>query len=202
MHQSTRVLIVDDHEIIRHELAMMLMGFADLQLVGEAQNGVETMEICKAIQPDVVLIDLLLPDMNSIEITQSILKNYPSTQVIVLTSWDEYQLVQRALAIGANNYLLKNSNPEELAVSIREAHPIGRQSHSKMVSDADLTDRELAVLKLMIAGLTNNQIAVELVISRATVKFHVSSILSKMNAASRTEAVAMAVQSDVDGPSG
>jgi NarL family two-component system response regulator LiaR len=180
-------------------------------LAGEAQNGAEALELCATTQPDVVLMDLLMPEMDGVAATQAIRERYPHIQVIVLTSTDEYDMIRRALAAGAEGYLLKNTNADDLAAAIRVA-PSGHPTPTPKSAEAtahtahtpepappsdystDLTCRELEVLGQMTHGLTNTQIGAQLIISRATVKFHVSSILSKLGVASRTEAVALAVQ--------
>ena len=206
-----RVLLADDHLMVRRGLATLLLAFNDVQLVGEAHNGAEALELCATTQPDMVLMDLLMPEMDGVVATQAIRERYPHIQVIVLTSLDEYDCVQRALAAGAAGYLLKNSSGSELATAIRVAHA-GRptqapqsfedMAHTTQMPElppqeeygADLTCRERDVLALLAHGLTNIQIGAQLYISRATVKFHVSSILSKLGVLSRTEAVALAVQ--------
>ena len=205
-----RVLVVDDHLVVRRGLATLLLAFSDLLLVGEAQNGAEALELCATAQPDVVLMDLLMPEMDGVTATQTIREHYPHIQVIVLTSMDEYDYVQRALVAGAEGYLLKSISADDLATAIRVAlagHPTPApesfedMTHTAHTSEpappkpgADLTAREQEVLGQMTHGLTNTQIGAQLNISRATAKFHVSSILSKLGVASRTEAVAVAVQ--------
>jgi NarL family two-component system response regulator LiaR len=205
-----RVLVVDDHLVVRRGLATLLLAFSDLLLVGEAQNGAEALELCATVQPDVVLMDLLMPEMDGVEATHAIRARYPHIQVIVLTSMDEYDYVQRALVAGAEGYLLKSISADDLATAIRVAlagHPtpapesfedMARAVHApepaRPEPGANLTAREHEVLGLLAHGLTNTQIGAQLNISRATVKFHVSSILSKLGVLSRTEAVALAVQ--------
>src|SRR5258706_2009208 len=206
-----RVLVVDDHLVVRRGLATLLLAFNDIVLAGEAQNGAEALELCATAQPDVVLMDLLMPEMDGVEATQAIRERYPHIQVIVLTSTDEYDLIRRALAAGAEGYLLKNANADDLAAAIGVApsgHPMLAPNSAEPKAHAprtpepapwpghveELTCRELEVLAQMTHGLTNTQIGAQLNISRATVKFHVSSILSKLGVASRTEAVALAVQ--------
>jgi len=206
-----RVLLADDHLLVRRGLATLLLAFPDLLLVGEAHNGAEALELCATTHPDLVLMDLFMPEMDGVAATRAIRERYPHIQVIVMTSLNEYDYVQRALAAGAGGYLLKNAGADDLAAAIRVAHA-GRpmrapQSVEDMAraaqtpelppppeSGADLTDREHEVLALLAHGLTNTQIGAQLNISRATVKFHVSSILSKLGATSRTEAAALAVQ--------
>jgi NarL family two-component system response regulator LiaR len=205
-----RVLLVDDHLVVRRGLATLLLAFDDMVLVGEAQTGAEALELCATAHPDVVLMDLLMPEMDGVEATRAIRERYPDIQVIAMTSLDEYDYVQRALAAGAEGYLLKNSSADDLAAALRVAlaarrmqgpdrfedlaHAVQPSAPAPPEPGVDLTGREYEVLALMAHGLTNTQIGAHLNISRATVKFHVSSILSKLGVVSRTEAVALAVQ--------
>ena len=190
-----RVLVADDQQIERRGLATLLLSFSDMLLVGVARNGAEALELCATAHPHVVLMDLLMPDMNGAEATRAIRQRYPKIHVIVLTNWDEYALVQNALAVGAESYLLKNVGAVELAEAIREASPTQAANLATQPElGADLTPRELEVLVQVAHGLTNGQIAANLIISRATVKYHLSSILGKLSANSRTEAAALAVQ--------
>lgn len=201
-----RVLIVDDHAVVRSGLAAFLLAFDDLELAGEASSGAEAVRLCSQVQPDVVLMDLVMPEMDGATATRSIRQACPQIQVIALTSFKEEELVQRALQAGAIGYLLKNVSAEELADAIHKAHA-GRPTLAPEAAQAlihastkpqppghDLTDREREVLALMAKGLNNPEIAKRLVISQSTAKFHVSSILSKLGVSSRTEAVALAVQ--------
>jgi NarL family two-component system response regulator LiaR len=176
-------------------MTAMLQSFNDLMVVGVARTGLQALQICDKTKPDVVLMDLLMPDVDGAEITRQIHEQYPNIHVIVLTSWDEYELVQRALTQGAETYLLKNASAVQLAEAIR-AVQAGHVEVSLPLPDlgADLTSREVEVLIQVAHGLTNAQIAIHLKISRATVKYYVSSILGKMGAESRTEAVGLAVK--------
>jgi NarL family two-component system response regulator LiaR len=203
-----RVVIVDDHAVVRSGLSAFMMAFDDLELVGEASSGKEALQVCEQVHPDVILMDLILPDMDGATVTKAIRQRFPNIQVIALTSFREDDLVQGALKAGAIGYLLKNVSADELANAIRAAR-VGRPTLAPEAAQAlihvttrqvignDLTEREREVLRLMVQGLNNNQIAETLVVSRSTVKFHVSSILSKLGVASRTEAVAVALQNNL-----
>jgi len=203
-----RVMLVDDHAVVRSGLSAFLLAFDDLELVGEANNGVEAVKLCQEIEPDVLLMDLVMPQMDRAEATQAIRETCPNVQVIALTSFKEDKLVHGALEAGAIGYLLKNVSADELANAIRAAHA-GRPTLAPEATEAlihtttqtsapelghDLTPREKEVLSLMIKGLNNSDIADRLVVSRSTVRFHVSNVLSKLHVASRTEAVAVALQ--------
>jgi len=201
-----RVLIVDDHAMLRRGLVTFLLSFDDLELVGEAANGVEALRLCDQVQPDVVLMDLVMPEMDGSTATRAIRQRHPQVQVIALTSFREEELVQGALEAGAIGYLLKNASADELADAIRAAHA-GQPTLAPEAAEAlihaatqppalgqDLTPREREVLALLIEGLRNAEIAERLTVSPSTVKFHVSRVLSKLGVSSRTEAVALALQ--------
>lgn len=201
-----RVLLVDDHAVVRSGLSAFLLAYDDLELVGEASSGEEAVRACPQLKPDVVLMDLVMPGMDGAQATQAIRAQCPQVQVVALTSFKENELVQGALQAGAIGYLLKNVSADELANAIRQAHA-GRATLAPEAAEAliqaarqpqkpgfDLTERELQVLALLVEGLSNPEIADRLVISRSTAKFHVSSILSKLGVTNRTEAVALAMQ--------
>lgn len=204
-----RVMIVDDHAVVRSGLSTFLMVFDDLEMVAEAGSGEQALRLCGEKQPDVVLMDLVMPGMDGAQTTKAIKEAYPQVQVIALTSFREEELVQGALQAGALSYLLKNVAADDLADAIRAAHA-GKPTLSPEATQAlihaatkpkpiqyDLTPREKDVLALMVEGLSNPQIAERLVVSQSTVKFHVSSVLSKLNVSSRTEAVALTLQEDL-----
>ena len=201
-----RVLVVDDHTMVRRGLATFLKVFDDLVMVGEAASGQEAIQLCDELQPDVVLMDMVMPDMDGATATRLIRKQSSQVQVLALTSFKEEILVQSALQAGAIGYLLKDVSADELAQAIRAAHA-GRSTLSPEAAQAlvhatsqppapgiDLTERELEVLALMVEGLNNTQVAARLTISPSTVKSHVSSILAKLGVASRTEAVSLALR--------
>lgn len=200
-----KVLLVDDHAMVRRGLEAFLQCYDDLQVVGEAGDGAEAVALCERLCPDVVLMDLLLPGVDGVEATRQILRRLPSTRVLALTGFHDEAWVQRALSAGAIAYLLKSAGPAELVDAIRRAAS-GRATLSPEAAEdliqvavhgspADaLTGREREVLALLAQGLSNPAIARRLIVSRSTVKFHVSSILAKLGTASRTEAAALAVQ--------
>jgi len=204
-----QVMLVDDHAVVRSGLGAFLLAFDDLELVADAGSGEEAVRLCEQVEPDVVLMDLVMPGMDGAAATHAIRERCPHVQVIALTSFKEKELVQGALEAGAIGYLLKNVSADELADAIRSAHA-GRPTLAPEAAQAliqtatqssepgyDLTPREYEVLELMVEGLSNPNIAERLVVSRSTVKFHVSSILSKLRVSSRTEAVALALQNDL-----
>ncbi len=201
-----RVLLVDDHAMVRRGLATFLKVHDDLELAGEAATGEEAIQLCDRLRPDVVLMDLLMPGMHGVEATRAIRRQFPTVQVIALTSFNEEGLIQNALHAGAIGYLLKDVSANELAQAIRTAHT-GRGTLSPEVAQTlihattqppalghNLTARERAVLALLVQGLNNTEIAESLFVSPSTIKSHVSHILAKLEVTGRTEAVALAVR--------
>ena len=196
------MLIVDDHDMLREGLASFLRAYPDLLQVGEAAGGADALRLCRELQPDVVLMDLMMPDMDGVEAIRQIHQAWPAIHLIALSSFAEARLVKGALRAGATSYLLKNIGAERLAEAIRASHhglPILSPEITSSLTEQpeppplpagnELSAREREVLDLMAAGLANAEIAGKLHISVYTVKNHVSSILVKMGASSRTEAV-------------
>ena len=203
---AVKVLIVDDHDIVRQGLRYYLDVYEEIEVVGEAETGLEAVALVREKEPDVVLMDLVMPEMDGIEATRELLARSPDTKVIVLTTFAEEQKVFPAIEAGATSYLLKDIKPPDLIEAIMAAHRGEAQLHpdiaKKLMSrivkasrDAqestfsrELTKREMEVLKLIAGGLSNRELAQHLTISEKTVKKHVSSILSKLNLADRTQA--------------
>ncbi len=223
--EKIRVLIVDDHAVVRQGLRTFLELQDDLssdspselpiQVVGEAANGVEAVDLASRTQPDIVLLDLVMPEMDGIQATPRIIESSPRTRVLILTSFGEEDRVIPAIQAGAHGYLLKDIAPDDLVQAVRNAHRGQVQLHpeaaKKLMSAVaeqetsptsqprqpgleDLTERELEVLRLIAAGLGNQQIAEKLVISEKTVKTHVSNILSKLHLQDRTQAAIFALR--------
>lgn len=204
-NNKIRVMLVDDHAVVRSGLGAFLSIIPDLQLVGEAENGDEAVVRCGLLKPDVILMDLMMPGTDGVEATRIIHDKYPSVHVLALTSFQEDGLVQGAMQAGATGYLMKNVSARELANAIRCAHA-GKMTLSPEAAEAlvhahaqaketeGLTEREQEVLKLMVDGLNNAQIAESLVVSLSTVKYHISNILMKLGVENRVAAVTMAIQ--------
>ena len=201
-----RILLVDDHAVVRSGLSKFLMVNKDMQLVAEASDGAEAIQMASLHKPDVILMDLMMPGVDGITATREIHQKYPQIKVIALTSFSEENLVQGALQAGAIGYLQKNVTVVELGNAIRLAHagrmtlsPEAAQVLAQSVTQAhlpgnELTDRERDVLRCMVEGLNNHEIAAKLFISLGTVKFHISNIFQKLGVDSRVEAVKLAIE--------
>jgi NarL family two-component system response regulator LiaR len=203
-----RLLIVDDHKVIRNGLRVFISLYDDLEVVGEAKNGQQALEQCAAHKPDVVLMDMVMPVMDGPTATRLIREQFPEVQVVALTSFDEEEIVHRAIEAGAVGYLFKDVEEDELIDAIRSAHegrpvlaPEAIKALMHRTTDPaesstvePLTRREREVLSLVAQGMTNPQIAEQLVISTSTVQFHVHNILGKLGVDTRTEAVVVAIQ--------
>ena len=207
MDDPIRVVIVDDHDMLRKGIATLLFSTPDLELVGEASTGIEAVQICSNLVPDVVLMDLMMPEMDGVTAISAIHKNQPQIQIVVLSSFVEPDLIKSALEAGAVGYVLKNIDAEKLADTIRMAKqniaPISPEVLNQIFQSKDssvqfnLTSREVEVLALLTDGYSNSEIAYRLSISQFTVKNHVSTIFTKLGVSKRTEAVRVALQNNL-----
>ncbi len=201
-----KVLIVDDHSLVRNGIKTILGVYDDIEVIGEAENGKEALEICGKCLPDVVLMDLVMPEINGIEATKKILESWPTIKVVTLTSFVDKKLIEDSLKAGAIGYVLKNISGENLVSTIRDAEK-GKSTLSSEASDFlisnikkpafveyQLTNQEKNILGCLVEGLSNKNIAQKLVLSLSTVKFHVSNILNKLGASSRAEAISIAIK--------
>lgn len=204
--KQIRVVVVDDHEMVRRGLSSFLKSFDDLLLVGEARNGREAIEVCNAVKPDVVLMDLMMAVMDGVSAIRILHKQMPEMAIIALTSASEPELVTAALQAGALSYLQKDVNIDQLVTAVRAAargeptlSPEATQALIKAATRPStttyqLSEREREVLQYLVEGLTNAEIAERMFISRSTVKFHVSSLLAKLNVTTRAEAITVAIK--------
>ena len=201
-----RIMVVDDHAVVRSGLSKFLLVNKDLELVAEASDGAEAVQIAGVKQPDVILMDLMMPGVDGITATRQIRQKYPLIKIIALTSFSEQNMVQGALQAGAIGYLQKSVTATDLGNAIRSAY-VGRMTLSPEAAQTlaqsvtqphlpgnELTERERDVLRCMMNGLTNNEIAERLVVSLGTVKFHTSNIFQKLGVGSRVEAVKIAIE--------
>jgi DNA-binding NarL/FixJ family response regulator len=209
MPNSIRILVADDHPIVRDGLVAILSTQPDFEVVGEAGTGSEAVERALSLRPDVMLLDLEMPELDGVEVLRHLAQSNPEVRVIVFTAFDTDERILGAVQAGAQGYLLKGAPRKELFEAVRVVHAggsllqpvvaskllrqVSHQSQAAPVVEA-LTSREIEVLQLLAQGLQNKEIAAQLVISERTVKFHVSSIMSKLGAGNRTEAVTLAVQ--------
>jgi NarL family two-component system response regulator LiaR len=206
MPERIRILIVDDHGVVREGLATFIETFPDLELAGEASSGGEAVRLCGQLHPDIVLMDLVMPEMDGPTATRLIRQSYPDIQVIALTSFGQEELVKAALQAGAISYLLKNISASDLAQAIRAAYAgkstLAPEAARALINAAtqpvpvghDLTTREREVLALIVKGYSNIEIGEQLGVSPATVKNHLNNIFSKLHVTNRTEAATLALQ--------
>ena len=201
-----RVVVVDDHAVVRSGIEFSLLAIDDIELVGIAESGTDALRLCEKLQPDVVLMDMMMPEMNGVAATRAVLERCPGARVIALTSFQEGSLVQEALQAGAISYLLKDVDANRLAEAVRAAWR-GQVTLSSSVAqvlvqeasgppppDYELTERDLEILALLVKGRTNKEIAAQLSLSPGTVRIYVSTILSKLGVRNRTEAASLALQ--------
>jgi DNA-binding NarL/FixJ family response regulator len=199
-----RLVVVDDHPVVRHGLVAMLRYERDMQVVGEAENGVEAVNRILELLPDVVLLDLNLPKMSGIEVMRQVRAQQPRVRFLVLTTYDTDEYIGPALEAGAQGYLLKDATPDELTRAVRSLAAGGAALEEGVAARVlesiaepggdELSARELEVLRLLVAGASNKAIAAQLNLSENTVKSHLSHIFSKLRVQSRAEAVAAALQ--------
>jgi NarL family two-component system response regulator LiaR len=214
MTETIRILIADDHAIVREGLRALIGTKPDMELVGEAADGVEAVLQARSLRPDVILLDLVMPRKDGIEAIGEIKRENPKARILVLTSFAEDEKVFPAIQAGALGYLLKDSSPQELLQAIRQVyrgesslHPaIARKLIRELNRPSDLpateeplTEREVEVLILVARGLSNQEIAERLVVSERTVRTHVSNILGKLHLANRTQAALYAVREGLAG---
>jgi two-component system NarL family response regulator len=195
---ETRILVVDDHAVVREGLVALLQRQSDLRVVAEAADGASAIRLHR---PDLVMLDMRLPDMDGAEVTAAIRAEFPQARLLVLSSFDGDENIYRALKAGARAYLLKDSTREELLAAVRAVAagqrripgPVAERL-AERVEGSELTARELAVLRQIVSGRSNKQIATALTITEGTVKTHVKSILAKLDVADRTEAAVTALR--------
>jgi NarL family two-component system response regulator LiaR len=213
VNQAIKVFITDDHAIVRNGIRAVLSTVEDMEVVGEAENGRVAVDQVLRLRPDVVLMDLVMPEMDGIEAISRITSMDPDARILVLTSFAADDKVFPAIKAGAMGYLLKESGADELLEAIRRVHrgetslhpaiarklldEVTRPSKQQPPTEEPLTEREVDVLRLVARGLSNREIATELVISEATVRTHVSNILSKLHLASRTQAALFALREGI-----
>jgi len=209
MADRIRVLVVDDHVVVRRGIKALLATVDSVEVVGEAQDGVEALSKAGSLQPDVILLDLLMPRMDGIEVTERVMARNPEARILVLTSFAADDKVFPAIKAGALGYLLKDTGPEDLVRAIHQVHEgesslspaIARKVLQELARPSNrpptpepLTNREVEVLQVVAQGLSNQEIAEQLMISEATVRTHVSNILGKLQLASRTQATLYALR--------
>jgi NarL family two-component system response regulator LiaR len=209
MSEVIRVLIADDHAVVREGLRGLIETEPEMEIIAEAENGVEVVRLAAELEPDLILLDLVMPELDGIGAIEAIKSNDPQVRILVLTSFDEDEKIFRAVKAGAQGYLLKDSSPSELLQAIRDVneglpsmHPtIAHKLMSELQRKSELppteeplSEREVEVLKLVAQGLPNQEIAEALVLSERTVRTHVSNILGKLHLANRTQAALYALR--------
>jgi two-component system NarL family response regulator len=201
MNHPIRILVVEDHNVVRQGLVALIKSVDDMEVVAEAADGRQGVDLHRRHSPDVTLMDLRLPGLGGVEAIQEIRRHDPNARVIVLTTFDGDENIYRALQAGARGYLLKDMFGEELMEAIRAVHagktripPVVAQRLAERVAGPDLTSREMDVLRLIVGGKSNKEIGALLYISEATVKTHINNLLGKMGVTDRTQAATAAIQ--------
>ena len=201
-----KVMVVDDHPLVRHGIKTVFEAYDDIELVAEAENGKEALEICEKYKPDIVIMDMVMPILDGAEATSQLIKKFPDIKVIALTSFNDKDLIKKSLKAGAVNFLLKNISGAKLVKTIKDVY-IGKfvlsphatkilltELREKADENIKLTKREKEILALIVEGLSNKEIAKRLFLSNSTIQFHVSNVLSKLGVSKRTEAAYLALK--------
>jgi two-component system, NarL family, response regulator LiaR len=206
---SIRIIIVDDHRVVHQALSEMISFVNDFELIAQGSNGKEAIELCREFQPDVVLMDVVMPGLDGIEATRQIIANDPNIKILALSSFNDSDSVNSMLSNGASGYILKSASVDELEGIIRTVYEgnsvidsqlmqrIMQQTIPKPENDFQLSRRELEVLKLIAGGMSYSQVADQLTISMSTVKFHIGNILTKLGVETRNEAILVAAKNDI-----
>ena len=201
MNNPIRILVAEDHHVVRQGLVALIKTVEDMQVVSEACDGKQAVELFRRHEPDITIMDLRLPVMTGVEAIAEIRRDFPLARIIVLTTYDGDEDIYRALQAGARGYLLKDMSGDDLMDAIRTVHagrsripPAVAQRLADRLGGPDLTARELEVLKLIVSGKSNKEIGRDLFISEATVKTHINSLLSKLGVSDRTQAATTALQ--------
>lgn len=199
--QSIRIMLVDDHPIVRSGLVLMINYTPNMEVVAEANNGIEAIELFRQHSPDVTLMDLRMPEMSGVDAIAAIHQEFPESRIIVLTTYDGDEDIFRGLKAGARGYIFKNAPVDEIVNAIRKVHggmkyipPEVGEKLSERLNRPQLTNRELEVLQLIAKGMSNQDIANALYLSESTIKYHVNSILSKLAVSDRTQAALIALK--------
>lgn len=206
-----RVLLIDDHETIHKEIGEALSINKDIKLIAQGRNGEEAIALCDKHLPDVILMDISMPIMNGLEATQIIVKRHPEAKIIAMTGIDDSKTILKMISAGAIGYILKDAHPQELASTVRAVFSgksvfskeiVNTMLHAspavpKLSPNISLTRREMDILREMSLGLNNNEVAISLNISTATVRFHINNIVEKLGANNRTEAIVIATRDNL-----
>lgn len=201
-----RVIIADDHPLVRHGIKTVFEAYDDIELVAEAENGKEAIEICEQYKPDIVIMDMIMPILDGAEATSQLIKKFPDIKVIALTSFNDKDLIKKSLKAGAISFILKNITGSKLVKTIKDVYKgkyeLSPQATKILLSELreknddniNLTKREKEILTLIVEGLSNKEIAKRMFLSNSTIQFHVSNVLSKLGVSKRTEAAYLALK--------